>query len=90
MEQFVLKTHLEENPDVVLYYKGIEGSSALDVAVAFSIDDALAMSAAAANRLCRELNKDKELLHSHGYAAFEVVSLGLDIAHDIHLLKKFA
>lgn len=68
-----LMTRLMENPDIVLYYKGKEGDTALDVAVAFSPDDACQMDEESAATLCRQLNSDKVLLHEHGYTEFEII-----------------
>ena len=66
-------TKLMENPDIVLYYKGKEGDTALDVVVAFSPDQACHMDEESAAILCRQLNSDKVLLHEHGYTEFEII-----------------
>lgn len=68
-----LMARLMENPDIVLYYKGKEGGTALDVAVAFSSDEAHQMDEEPAAILCRQLNSDKVLLHEHGYTEFEII-----------------
>ena len=68
-----LMTKLMENPDIVLYYKGKEGGTALDVAVTFSPDEAHQMDEESAAIPCRQLNSDKVLLHEHGYTEFEII-----------------
>jgi len=62
-----------ESPDIVLYYKGKDGETALDVVVAFSPDNARQMDEDSAAILCRQLNSDKVLLHEHGYTEFEII-----------------
>ena len=57
----------------MLYYKGKEGETALDIAVAFSPDEAHQMDEDSAANLCRQLNSDKVLLHEHGYTEFEII-----------------
>lgn len=68
-----LITRLMESPDIVLYYKGKDGETALDVVVAFSPDNARQMDEDSAAILCRQLNSDKVLLHEHGYTEFEII-----------------
>ena len=68
-----LMTRLMENPDIVLYYKGKESGTALDVAVTFRPDEAHQMDEESAAILCHQLNSDKVLLHEHGYTEFEII-----------------
>ena len=68
-----LMTRLKESPDIVLYYKGKEGDTALDVVVAFSLGEARHMDEESAAILCRQLNNHKVLLHEHGYTEFEII-----------------
>lgn len=68
-----LMIRLMEEPNIVLYYKGKEGDTALDVAVAFSSDQACHLDEESAAILCRQLNSDKVLLHEHGYTEFEII-----------------
>ena len=62
-----------ENPEIVLYYKGKEGETALDAAVAFCPDEARQMDKETAAILCLQLNSDKVLLQEHGYTEFEII-----------------
>ena len=68
-----LMTRLMESTDIVLYYTGKEGGTALDVVVAFRPDEAHQMDEESAAILCRQLNSDKVLLQEHGYTEFEII-----------------
>ncbi len=75
MGRYALRTHLIENPDIALYYKGKEGTTALDVVVSFSIEDAHVMDSPEACRTRLDLNADADLLQGNGYSQFEMVQL---------------
>ena len=74
---YILRTHLLENPNVSLYYKGIareEGVPfALNTIVAFEPADAMMFNKQTALALCEKLNQDKSALKTASYTEFEVV-----------------
>ena len=76
MDGYCLITRLVEEPNICLYYKGVEENgcapSALEVVVALSSADALIMDRGTAELLCNQLNKDKAILLANGYTAFEI------------------
>lgn len=76
MDGYCLITRLVEEPNICLYYKGVEENgcvpSALEVVVALSPADALIMDRGTAELLCNQLNKDKAILLANGYTAFEI------------------
>ena len=77
MEGYCLRTHLIEKPSVYLYYKGIEDNDAipnvLNVIVAFTSAEAFVFDEDVARTLCQQLNEDREILQSNGYAEFEII-----------------
>lgn len=77
MDKFCLMTRLAEKPGVCLYYKGIENNTsipkALNVIVAFTIEEAILFDKEDAIALCKQLNKDKQVLFEHQFLEFEVI-----------------
>lgn len=77
MEGYCLRTHLIEKPSVYLYYKGMEDNDAipnvLNVIVAFTSAEAFVFDEDVAMTLCQQLNEDREILQSNGYAEFEII-----------------
>ncbi len=77
MDKFCLMTRLAEKPEICLYYKGIENNTsipeALNVIVAFTIEDAFLFDNEDAIALREQLNKDKQVLLEHQFLEFEVI-----------------
>ncbi len=77
MEDYVITTHLIDNPKITFYYKGTadeEGVSfAMNTIVGFDISDAkIFHDKEDAVQLCEELNQDGELLLKYGFETFEM------------------
>lgn len=78
MEKFVLLTKLIENPNVVFYYKGDDTMvDALNAEVAIDISEAKEFDCSTAQRICKKLNAEKEVLNRKGYTEFELRAVGL-------------
>ena len=78
MEKFVLLTKLIENPKVVFYYKGDEAAvDALSSEVAMDISEAKEFDCSTAQRICKKLNAEKEVLNRKGYTEFELRAVSL-------------
>ena len=78
MEKFVLLTKLIENPNVVFYYKGdVTMVNALNTEVAMDISEAKEFDCSTAQRICEELNTEKDVLNRKGYTEFEIRAVGL-------------
>lgn len=78
MEGYCVYTRLLEDPDIYLYYNGMENDDsvveALNIIVAFTPNDAMFFDEATAIRLCERLNKDTEALKEYGYSEFKILS----------------
>ena len=77
MEDYVITTHLIDNPKIIFYYKGTadeEGVSfAMNTIVGFDISEAKVFhDKEEALQLCEKLNRDKEGLLKNGFEAFEM------------------
>ena len=85
---YILRTHLLEDPEVSLYYKGIareEGVPfALNTIVAFESADAMILNKQTAMELCKRLNQEKASLVQVGYSEFEVVTIDKKDYHNYH------
>lgn len=78
MEKFVLLTKLIENPKVVFYYKGdVTMVDALNTEVALDIFEAKEFEYSTAQRICKKLNAEKNVLNEKGYTEFELRAVGL-------------
>ena len=78
MEKFVLLTKLLENLNVVFYYKGDEAAvDALSSEVAMDISEAKEFDCSTAQRICKKLNAEKEVLNRKGYTEFELRAVSL-------------
>lgn len=81
MEKYILLTRLIENPNVVFYCKGIANelnlSKALDNEIALEKSEAMKIDRATAQKLCNELNAEKDLLKEKGFSEFEILTVGL-------------
>ena len=78
MEKFVLITKLIENPNVVFYYKGdVTMDDALNTEVALDVSEAKEYDCSSAQRICKKLNAEKNVLNEKGYTEFELRSVGL-------------
>ena len=80
MEDYVITTHLIDNPKITFYYKGTakeEGVSfAMNTIVGFEISDAMVFhDKEDAVQLCEKLNEDEEGLLKNGFEVFELQSL---------------
>lgn len=77
MDKFCLMTRLAEKPSICLYYKGMERNAsvpiALNVIVAFTIEEATLFNEEDARQLCMQLNKDMQVLCEHQFLEFEVI-----------------
>ena len=86
MEGYCLRTHLIEKPSVYLYYKGMEDNDAipnvLNVIVAFTSAEAFVFDEDVAMTLCQQLNEDREILQSNGYAEWRASNL--ECANNAH------
>ena len=79
MEDYVITTHLIDNPKITFYYKGTaneEGVSlAMNTIVGFDVTDAkVFQDKEEALQLCEKLNQDKEILLRFGYEPFETIN----------------
>lgn len=77
MENYVITTHLIDNPKITFYYKGTakeEGVSfAMNTIVGFEISDAMVFhDKEDAVQLCEKLNEDAESLLKKGYGLFSI------------------
>lgn len=78
MEKFVLLTKLIENLNVVFYFKGDEAAvDALSSKVAMDISEAKEFDCSTAQRICKKLNAEKEVLNRKGYTEFELRAVSL-------------
>lgn len=78
MEKYVLLTKLIEKPNVVFYYKGDDTMvDALNTEVAIDISEAKEFDCSTAQRICKTLNVEKEVLNRKGYTEFELRAVGL-------------
>lgn len=78
MEKFVLLTKLIEKPNVVFYYKGdVTTTDALNSEVAMDIFEAKEFEYSTAQRICKKLNAEKNVLNEKGYTEFELRAVGL-------------
>ena len=77
MEDYVITTHLIDNPKITFYYKGTaneEGVSfAMNTIVGFDISDAKVFhDKEDAIQRCEKLNEDEEILLVYGYEPFDL------------------
>ena len=77
MEDYVITTHLIDNPKITFYYKGTaneEGVSfAMNTIVGFDISDAMVFhDKEDAIQLCDKLNKDEDSLLKYGFGKFGI------------------
>ena len=77
MEDYVITTHLIDNPKITFSYKGTadeEGVSfAMNTIVGFDISDAMVLyDKDNAVQLCEKLNQDGKVLLKFGYESFEI------------------
>lgn len=78
MEKFVLLTKLIEKPNVVFYYKGdVTTTDALNSEVAMDIFEAKEFEYSTAQRICKKLNAEKNVLNEKGYTEFKLRAVGL-------------
>lgn len=78
MEKFVLITKLIENPKVVFYYKGdVKVVNALNTEVAMDISEAKELDYSTAQKICKNLNAEKDVLNRKGYTEFKLRAVGL-------------
>ena len=77
MRKCLLSCKLVEKPSIRLYYKGLEHNSkvakALNVIIGLTPEDAVALDENTANKLCRELNQDRDVLLKSGFTEFEIL-----------------
>lgn len=78
MEKFVLLTKLIENPNVVFYYKGDEVEvDALNAEISMDISEAKEFDNTTAQRICKKLNDENNVLNEKGYTEFKFRAVGL-------------
>ena len=77
MRKYLLACRLIEKPSIILYYKGLENNpkvtKALNVIVELSPEEAVVFNKYAANKLCLELNQDRDILLECGFTEFELI-----------------
>ena len=78
-ERYCIYTRLIDDPNVRLYYKGLDksenASDVLSVVVGFSKEDSIVMNKETAKEICSQLNENLDTLLAHGFDKFKISQL---------------